>query len=725
MTQSFIQKYLALELTVIPLKNNSKQAAIKWRDYQTTKPTPEDYKKWFPAKTTKGVAIICGETSNNLFVLDLDQKDLERILFPEFDTLLEKTLVIRTGSGKIHIYFRALESFERIQFKDKEGKELLSIRSQGSYVVAPPSIHPDTKQPYEIISSSETIKGINDYKGFINEIENLLLEKKLIVKSKQRKRSQSIISEQQKIIEGDRNNSLFVQSCNYRKKGLILEETTALLYKTNNDYCNPPLSEREVDTIVKSAYQYESPTEKDNDDILAVLKDPLLVGIIQDEFNKLGVVNEEKNRLIVLYVFIGAKLLDEPIGVIFLGASSSGKSFLTKSCQINFPPGYETKTIKKLKKIGKDEKEVDTLFTDWKEGFGYVDVNEMTSASLHRIGIKQKSFFNNKVIIMPELPQKPSDDQIQVHQLFRILISEGKISKTLTIEGESVLIELEGHPAFISADANLKVDNQLMNRTLLLNPDEGFKQTKAILIEQGKLEEEPWLSQSVMKASAILSNIHPFLEKYEVVNLWGTDIGKFMSKLSHDPQLRRTNKLILKFVRLRTLLFQYQRDKVIHKENPDTNYLLATREDVIETMLLLSETIMQTLTKVMETALGFLKDIKENDQFWQIIEENYFERKIPREFTYTEFADFKKSTYKTVYPHLKSLVYSGLLILNDKSKPHKLQLNVDRKTAENFSLFLRENLERSFDEKSLPEPLINISVSSVQEGIANTETQKS
>ncbi|MHA2174194.1 MAG: hypothetical protein ACXABI_05160 [Candidatus Hodarchaeales archaeon] len=448
-------------------------------------------------------------------------------------------------------------------------------------------------------------------------------------------------------------------------------------------------------------------------DISNVLTNTNLISVIQKEFDVMGVVNEEKNRLIVFYVFIGPLLLEEPPGIIFLGSSSTGKSYLTNSSMVNFPEAYETVSYK-------DEEGRERLETHWKDDFGYIDFNEMTTASLYRIGLKNKYYFSNKLLILPELPQKPSEEQIRVQQLIRILISEGKVSKNLTLDGKPLLIELRGHPAFISADAELKADNQLMNRTLLLNPDEGFNQTKSILLKQGELEAKPWLQDTVMKTSHILSRIYPELQAYKVLNLWGPEVSNFMCDISQDPQLRRTNKLILKFIRLRTLLFQKQRPFVRRKEHMTEKFLLTSRDDVIETINLLSETIQQTLTRVMETALDYLDDIKntKNDSFWMLVGETAHERYEPKEFTYSEFATFRKTHYKSVYAHLKSLVNSGLLILDNTKRPHRLKLNIERKSPENFLGFLRENLKQHFPEKELLEGVEYTSRSSSPEEVS-------
>lgn len=448
-----------------------------------------------------------------------------------------------------------------------------------------------------------------------------------------------------------------------------------------------------------------------------LLEDPKLLDIIQKEFDRIGIVNEEKNRLIVFYTVLGAKLLDEPPNTIFQGASSSGKSLVSKGVIINFPKGFKTEEA--WTKETKTKPSRKYLKTEWLEGFGIVPLNNMTMAGLYRIGLDNPTFFDKKLIFQGELPQKPSDEQIRVQQIIRQLLSEGEVNKNLVMGDKSVVIYLKGRPGFISCDATFKIDDQLLNRTLLLNPDEGASQTTAILKKQGLLAEKPWLKETVMVSSVILSKIHEQLEPFQVLNLWGRKVSQFLGKITSDPRVRRTNPQILRFIELRTLLFQKQREIVYRKEHPEVNYLLTTREDVIETMILLSETIFQTLIRILETSLKFLSEIKNknNKNFWEIVtDDNDVERLFPKWFTYNDFAEFNKTHSKSVYQHLKSLCDSGLLLLDDKHKQHRLKLNIERKTPLIGSDFLRDNLMDWFPEKPLPDAFESMSMRNSQNG---------
>src|SRR3972149_1490117 len=86
--------YRKLDLNIIPLPQNSKKPSIKWKKYQT-----EKYLGEFPENCNFG--IVCGGTSDNLVVLDLDALELT----DDFREYLDSTLVVKTGRG-YHIYLR-------------------------------------------------------------------------------------------------------------------------------------------------------------------------------------------------------------------------------------------------------------------------------------------------------------------------------------------------------------------------------------------------------------------------------------------------------------------------------------------------------------------------------------------------------------------------------------------------------------------------------------------
>jgi hypothetical protein len=136
----YIDFYLKLGFCVIPVPYGEKGPKIIWQPYQERKPTDEELRAWFGGKEKTNIAIVCGGVSGNLVVLDFDDVSVyEKFFDPK--KVEKETLVVVTGSGKRHVYFRTLEPIS--SFKIPELK--LEIRSEGNIVVAPNSKHPSGK----------------------------------------------------------------------------------------------------------------------------------------------------------------------------------------------------------------------------------------------------------------------------------------------------------------------------------------------------------------------------------------------------------------------------------------------------------------------------------------------------------------------------------------------------------------------------------------------------
>ena len=112
------------EANIIPLKPNSKQPLIRWKEFQTKR-----YEGDFPEGCN--FAVICGEVSGNLVVVDFDDRRLYEAFFADLTTF-----TVQSQSGGVHLYFRTQEPVRKIpRFKGFP----IDVQAEGSYVVIPPS----------------------------------------------------------------------------------------------------------------------------------------------------------------------------------------------------------------------------------------------------------------------------------------------------------------------------------------------------------------------------------------------------------------------------------------------------------------------------------------------------------------------------------------------------------------------------------------------------------
>ncbi|MFQ6076932.1 MAG: bifunctional DNA primase/polymerase, partial [Candidatus Bathyarchaeia archaeon] len=129
--------YLRLGFSVIPIAYKNKKPLVAWEEFQRRKPTEDEVASWF-ARERRNVGIVCGAVSGNLCVLDFDSPEAYADFFPGHKDLEKTTMVARTRKG-YHVYLRSVENTRSTKIPELK----LELRSDGNYVVAPPSIHPE------------------------------------------------------------------------------------------------------------------------------------------------------------------------------------------------------------------------------------------------------------------------------------------------------------------------------------------------------------------------------------------------------------------------------------------------------------------------------------------------------------------------------------------------------------------------------------------------------
>ena len=158
--------YLMGGFSVIPLKG--KLNAVPWKVYQQQRARNRDLQWWDMDGLLQNIGVVCGAVSDNLVVIDLDGEWAIKTFSDLFPTLLQ-TLTVTTGSGSgQHLYFR-VDTLPATKKHSQGGHNGIELRSEGAYVVAPQSVHPDTRKPYQIASKRpiRRLSSLNDIQGWI------------------------------------------------------------------------------------------------------------------------------------------------------------------------------------------------------------------------------------------------------------------------------------------------------------------------------------------------------------------------------------------------------------------------------------------------------------------------------------------------------------------------------------------------------------------------------
>lgn len=122
--------YLSEGFSVVPVKKD-KTPLVKWQEYQHKRATEEEITSWWTQWPDANIAVVTGRISD-LTVIDWDNKGEALPEGWEYDTP-----TVASGGGGKHWWFHYQEGVtNKTRFLP-----FFDIRSEGGYIIAPPSIH--------------------------------------------------------------------------------------------------------------------------------------------------------------------------------------------------------------------------------------------------------------------------------------------------------------------------------------------------------------------------------------------------------------------------------------------------------------------------------------------------------------------------------------------------------------------------------------------------------
>jgi len=229
--------YRKMGFSLFPAGKDKKPAVTEWKKYQTRFPTDKEIAAWERAKYN--IAIVTGKLSN-LLVIDTDNAKATA----EFEELLGDLFeapIVKTPRGGRHYYFRLDSRFPSNKTLLGESKKI-DIRSEGGYVLAPKSRTKDGAYTWT--------KNSHIMKITIPELVPDMAAHRLLatmIKPGQEEKPGP------RLIEGRRDNDLFLSACKLKDQGLD-QETVEAMIKVEARMCRPPFSEAEAVRKVKSAF---------------------------------------------------------------------------------------------------------------------------------------------------------------------------------------------------------------------------------------------------------------------------------------------------------------------------------------------------------------------------------------------------------------------------------------------------------------------------------------
>lgn len=279
---------------------------------------------------------------------------------------------------------------------------------------------------------------------------------------------------------------------------------------------------------------------------LALLRDPKLLDRIIADFAACGVVGEETNKL-VGYLAAVSRKLPQPLAIVVQSTSAAGKTALMEAVLSFVPPEERVK------------------------------YSALTGQALYYLS---DADLRHKILAIVE-----EEGAERASYALKLLQTEGELTIAATGKdphtGRMTTQEyrVEGPVMIFLTTTAVDIDEELLNRCLVLSVDEGREQTAAIHRMQRERETLAGLLRSESRAAvlAVHRNAQRLLRPLRVVNPY----AEKLTFLDDRTRTRRDHTKYLALIRTIALLHQHQRPvRAIEQDGRAVEYIEATLDDI-------------------------------------------------------------------------------------------------------------------------------------------------
>jgi DNA primase catalytic core len=298
--------------------------------------------------------------------------------------------------------------------------------------------------------------------------------------------------------------------------------------------------------LTPAAPAHPEMSEAEREAALTLLKSPDLPARILADFAACGLVGEETNKL-VGYLAAVSRKLDRPLGVVIQSSSAAGKSSLMDAV-LAFVPAEEK-----------------------------VKYSAMTGQSLFYMG---ETNLKHKALAIVE-----EEGASRASYALKLLQSEGELTIASTGKdpqsGNLITQQyrVEGPVALLFTTTARDLDEELMNRCLVLAVDEGREQTRAIhQLQRDRRTLEGLIARREKEGLiALHQNAQRLLRPVDVLNPY----ARFLTFPDQTTRLRRDHEKYLTLIDAIAFLHQHQREVKTHRRGEQAvEYIEATLADI-------------------------------------------------------------------------------------------------------------------------------------------------
>jgi DNA primase len=279
---------------------------------------------------------------------------------------------------------------------------------------------------------------------------------------------------------------------------------------------------------------------------LELLRAPDLAGSIVADLHSLGVVGEDLN-LLAAYLAAVSRKLDTPLAVLIQSSSAAGKSSLMDAV---------------LQLVPEEER---------------IRYSAMTGQSLFYLG---ETNLQHKILAIAE-----EEGVRQAAYALKLLQSDGELTIASTAKDEATgnlmtkQYTVKGPVMLMLTTTAIDVDEELLNRCLVLSVNESREQTAAIHARQRQRQTLEGLLQSADRdvIQAVHHNAQRLLAPMAVVNPYADRL----TFLADKTRTRRDHMKYLTLIRAIALLHQHQREvKTVEHRGQALAYIEVQRADI-------------------------------------------------------------------------------------------------------------------------------------------------
>jgi hypothetical protein len=248
--RSLIEQYIQYGYSLIPI-DEEKKPHIYWKKYQYRKAPRSDILNWLNEFRPYNIGIVTGNISR-LAVVDVDDISLLPGLVKRMPELTQTTRV-RTNRG-YHYYF----SLNNTTVKSTSALfgERLELKSNGNYIVAPPSVINNHRYTYEV--PLDNILPIPETLIQSNKNSETIPDKNIIFKiPNYHGHNMECIRQilKRDLKEGERDNGLFVLYNLLLQNKNSIEYSRKIVERKNSSLANP-LPGKDLKKIYRRTYHY-------------------------------------------------------------------------------------------------------------------------------------------------------------------------------------------------------------------------------------------------------------------------------------------------------------------------------------------------------------------------------------------------------------------------------------------------------------------------------------